>query len=337
MASPGNASPVTSETAEQEQSRKLFKMLNRISDADSSRFYRGTFIMVKPGELSAMRVTHGRDDDGTWESLESLTGESRTVVRQQGKVISVYPSRELVTIRHTDAPDSLHFTLPEDVDKLSRFYSMKQRDDDRVADRPAMVIDLIPDDEYRYGYRYWVDKETGMLLRCDLVDENRTVVEQMMFTSLDYLPVSPDYDFTLNAYQQFRRQQIVDGSSTVDGKLVPEADPWVVSNLPDGFVLAETAMRNAHDAIGGQAEASPDTVDTDEPELLHMVYSDGLASVSVFIENFEGDSNHLLGPASVGAVNAYGNPLGRHYITVVGEVPPKTVKLLAESITRKAQ
>jgi sigma-E factor negative regulatory protein RseB len=333
------ASPVRAESDQTGKSRELFDMLTRMSDADSSHFYTGTFILVKPGELSALQVTHGRDDNGTWESLESLNGESRMVMRQDSQVISVYPERELVTIRNTDDHDSLHFSLPEDVGAISEYYSLHQRQDDRVANRPALVVDLVPDDDYRYGYRYWIDKETGLLLRCDLVDEDQAVVEQMMFTSLDYLPQSPVIDFSLDAYEHFQQRHITQASPGDEAKEAPETAMWELSKLPAGFKRTESAMRYskaASEATGEQGSGpGPGPAHAGKPDLLHMVYSDGLASVSVFIEDFLGGTDHLLGPASMGAVNAYGNPLGRHYITVVGEVPPKTVRLLAESIVLK--
>jgi len=333
------ATPLRAESDQAGKSRELFDMLTRMSDADSTHFYTGSFILVKPGELSAMQVTHGRDDNGTWESLESLNGESRMVMRQGSQVISVYPERALVTIRNTDDHDSLHFSLPEDVGAISEYYSLHQREDDRVANRPTLVVDLVPDDDYRYGYRYWIDKETGLLLRCDLVDEHQAVVEQMMFTSLDYLPQSPAIDFSLEAYEHFQQRHITEVSDGDEARVVTETAMWELSKLPAGFKRTESAMRYskaASEATGEQGsgpEAGP--AHAGKPDLLHMVYSDGLASVSVFIEDFLGGTDHLMGPASMGAVNAYGNPLGRHYITVVGEVPPKTVRLLAESIVLK--
>jgi len=331
-AEPPGTDPHRAESNQTDKSNDLFDMLTRMSDADSSHFYRGTFILVKPGELSALQVTHGRDDTGSWESLESLTGESRMVIRQDSQVVSVYPERELVSIRNTDDHDSLHFSLPDDVGAISEYYSLHQREDDRIANRPTLVVELVPDDEYRYGYRYWLDKETGLLLRCDLVDEDQHVVEQMMFTSLEYLPESPPIDFSLDAYAHFHKRHITEVSTGDEAKDVPETAMWQLSKLPAGFKRTESAMRYSRAA---SEQLSAEQVDAGEPDLLHMVFSDGLASVSVFIEDFLGGTDHLMGPASMGAVNAYGNPLGRHYITVVGEVPPRTVKLLAESIVLK--
>ena len=164
----------------------LFDMLKRMSDADQNQNYQGTFILRKSDKLSALQVTHGVDDKGVWESLEALDGEPRKVLRHNNRVISIFPDRKIITIRHSDKKQPLHPQLPDNIELLEQFYAMNRLDDDRIANHSSLVVDLLPKDKFRYGYRYWVDKDTGMLLRCDLVDEDNLVVEQMMFTSLDY-------------------------------------------------------------------------------------------------------------------------------------------------------
>jgi sigma-E factor negative regulatory protein RseB len=82
-------------------------------------------------------------------------------------------------------------------------------------------------------------------------------------------------------------------------------------------------------ALSGQMSAQPD--------LLHLVYSDGLASVSVFIEKKQVGGKHLQGAATMGAVNAFGNSVEDYFVTVVGEVPEKTVRSMAQSAVRISQ
>ena len=309
----------------------LFDMLKRMSDADHNRNYQGTFILRKSDKLSTLHVTHGVDSKGVWESLESLSGEPRRVIRHNERVISVYPDREIITIRSTDKKRSLHPQLPDNLDQLASFYSMSRLDDDRIANHQTLVIDLLPKDQYRYGYRYWVDKDTGMLLRCDLVDEDKSVVEQMMFTSLDYLSETPPETFDLQQYERFQLQHL-DGSG--DG--VPSStQQWTVNRLPKGFMLTQIIRRNPQPQVmANNDSADPAVSDTTEQGLLHMVYSDGLASVSVFIEKDQGVKKHLQGASSMGAVNAFGNAVDDYYVTVVGEVPAKTVQSMAQSTAR---
>jgi sigma-E factor negative regulatory protein RseB len=321
----------------------LFDMLKRMSEADQNRNYQGTFILRKSDNLSTLQVTHGINSDGVWESLESLSGEPRKVVRRDKKVVSVYPNRKVVTIRHMDEKRSLHPQLPENLDQLALFYSMQRLDDDRIADHQTLVIDLLPKDQYRYGYRYWVDKDSGMLLRCDLFDENKVVVEQMMFTSLRYLAEAPQEKFDLQKYERYQLQHLDNPEAIVQSDL----QQWAVNRLPKGFMLTQIMLRQSQSQVAQtpiaqsqnadnndsaeSAVTNTPTSDASTPELLHMVYSDGLASVSVFIETSQGTAKHLQGASSMGAVNAFGNAVDGHYVTVVGEVPAKTVQSMAQS------
>ncbi len=310
----------------------LFDMLQRMSDADQEHSYQGTFILRKSDSLSTLRVTHGKDEDGVWESLEALNGEPRKVVRRNNKVVSVFPDRELVTIRHNANKQALHPQLPEDIEQLELFYSISQLPDDRIANYPTLVVDLIPNDDLRYGYRYWVDKSTGLLLRCDLVDEDNSVVEQMMFTSLEYLPQAPASAFDLKQYEHYQ-QQLLDGPATDHSTNIPLQ--WVINTLPRGFMLTQSTMRYTQSSMAENAESQNQTGRVmANPDLLHLVYSDGLASVSVFIENRQNGKKHLQGAATMGAVNAFGHSVEDYYVTVVGEVPEKTVRSMAKSAVK---
>ncbi len=310
----------------------LFDMLKRMSDADQNQNYQGTFILRKSDNLSTLHVTHGVDNKGVWESLETLNGESKKVLRFNNQVISVFPDREIVTIHHSHKKRSLHPQLPDNIDQLQQFYSMQRLDDDRIANHQTMVVDLLPKDQYRYGYRYWVDKNTGMLLRCDLVDEDKMVVEQMMFTSLDYLSEAPAQMFEFQQFEQFK-QQLLDEPEVKVAQAVEAG--WKVESLPKGFMLTQSTMRYLQSSPVADNNQSASTLsDASSPDLLHLVYSDGLASVSIFIEINQGVEKHLQGEASMGAVNAFGHAVDGYFATAVGEVPAKTVQLMAQSMVK---
>ncbi|PCJ83638.1 MAG: hypothetical protein COA54_15095 [Thiotrichaceae bacterium] len=301
----------------------LFDMLQRMSDADYNQNYQGIFILRKSDKLSTFKVLHGNDEKGVWESLETLNGESRQVIRHNNKVVTIYPEQKLVTIRHSINNNSLYLHLPDNIKQLDHFYTIQRRDDDRIANHPTLVVDLLPKDQYRYGYRYWVDKNTGMLLRCDLLAVDNTVVEQMMFTSLKYLKSSPADSFAglLKGapYEQYK-QQLLDEREV---NVLPSAQlKWGVNLLPKGFMLTQSTMRHSQPSSANSNE---------EAGLLHLVYSDGLASVSIFIEQNQGEDKHLQGASMMGAVNAYGNSVGDYFVTVVGEVPITTVRSMARS------
>ena len=305
----------------------LFDMLKQMSEAGQNQNYHGTFILRKSENLSSLRVTHGVDEQGIWERMESLNGESKQVLRQNNRVFSIYPERQLITVRHTTDQQSLHPQLPENIDQLKLFYSMTRLADDRIANHPTLVVDLLPKDEYRYGYRYWIDKNTGMLLRCDLLTESDGVAEQMMFTSLEYVEGASSHGVDLQQFERFNQQVIGESNSdsTENSKMV-----WKVRQLPKGFMLTQNTMRYSKPSgsmlsKNDKGEANP------PPDLQHLVYSDGLASVSVFIEKNKGNGSHLQGASSMGSVNAFGHTLDKYAITVVGAVPEKTVQLIAQT------
>ena len=289
----------------------LSALLRKMAAADDALNYQGIFILRKSDELMAMRVEHGADERGVWESIEALNGESRTIVRNNNNVMSVYPERKLVTVSQAHTKSSLHPRLPENIDRLSQYYQIKQLENDRVADLDTIVIAVQPTDDFRYGYRYWIDDSTGVLLKCDLLNQSGTVIEQMMFTSLDYMDELPKAAFTQPYDDSYTLLQLDRQRNSV------ENSEWQVASLPQGFMLMQS-MRREH-------------ADKDS---LHMVYSDGLASVSVFIEQDDNDYHHLEGASSMGALNAYGTRVDDHYVTVMGEVPASTVLQIANNTRR---
>ncbi len=316
----------------------LSHMLQRMSRVDQNQNYQGVFILRKDDQLSSLRVTHGSDKNGVWETMESLDGEPVNIIRRNNEIVSIYPERQLMTIRHNKNNKSLHQQLPGNLQQLDFFYVIHQLEDDRIANHQTLVVDLAPRDGLRYGYRYWVDKKTGMLLRSDLIDKNQTVLQQMMFTSLDYFLEPPPQPVKVSQFKQYRQKVLDDAVVTVEAAeagleadadksmLQQETASWQVNALPEGFMLTHSNLRHASPLNEDQSH---------KPGLLHMVYSDGLASVSVFIEEKQSEQSHSLGTSSMGAMNAFGRVLGDYVVTVVGEVPMKTVQLIALSISRK--
>jgi sigma-E factor negative regulatory protein RseB len=283
-------------------------LLKEMTSASEGLNYQGVFVMRKSDVMSATRVEHGSDSRGVWESLESLNGETRKVVRVNEEVISIYPNRKLLTVSHSKDKTPLHPILPENLDRLETYYRISRLKDDRIANHEAIVIDVKPEDNYRYGYRYWLAADTGVLLKCDLLDERGDVVEQMMFTMLKYLPKAPKSAFSVVDSKGYKVRQLDAERAAV------ESASWHVAKLPSGFMLTQSSERKS------QAE-----------EQLHLVYSDGLASVSVFIERGKVSHHRLDGASSMGALNAYGASLGDYFVTVMGEVPASAVMQIAQS------
>lgn len=287
---------------------EVSELVKKMTSASEKLNYQGVFVMRKSDSLTAMRVQHGADSRGVWESMEALNGETRKVIRLNEDVTSIFPERHLLTVSRNKHKTELHPALPGNLDKLEKYYRFSRLSDDRIANHKAAVIDVKPNDNYRYGYRYWLDIDTGVLLKCDLLNENGDVVEQMMFTVLEYLPKAPESAFTDINKKGFNVRELDSERNTVNGA------SWQVKELPEGFMLTQSSERK-----------------TEKSEHLHLVYSDGLASVSVFIEKGAETHHRLDGVSSMGALNAYGARYGDAYVTVMGEVPATTVMQIAQS------
>ncbi|MGH8282869.1 MAG: MucB/RseB C-terminal domain-containing protein [Gammaproteobacteria bacterium] len=291
--------------------------LNRMNVALRTLNYEGTFIYVHGEHLETMQVTHRADAEGGIERLVSLTGPPREVVRDHKNVKCVLPASHMVLVERRYAAAHFPGALPASVHaaKLTAYYSFRDLGEDRVAGYRSRVISIEPRDQYRYGYKLWLDARTGMLLRSDLVTRDGRTVERVMFTSLLYPKSIPDSALRTTEIRPGYVWNIQGGSE----KLEPDEmhASWKAARLPPGFILSLSDVQ--------RVAGAPQPV-------RHLVFSDGLASVSVFAETSAPDRETLIGPSQMGAVNAFGRQVGTHHITVVGEVPPATVQLIAQSM-----
>lgn len=267
--------------------------LQRMSAAMQELSYQGVFVYRREDDMAAMRVTHVVDEHGARELLETLTGQARSEVRRA----------PLVAGEGAGEPQLNH---------IDRYYQLRLLGSDRAAGREARVIAVSPRDEYRYGYRLWLDHATGLLLKSDLLSQDGDTLEQVMFTALELL----DRETVKQLAPAPDRQG--DAHAAVDGVAANSVSAWVVTTLPDGFELLKSHPGSGH----GEVE--------------HLVYSDGLASVSVFVERANGQDDAFEGGSRMGAVNAYGSLIdGGFQVTVVGEVPEITVQTIGRSIQRQ--
>ncbi|UCB54946.1 MAG: MucB/RseB C-terminal domain-containing protein [Thiotrichales bacterium] len=287
------------------------ELVGGMSAADKQSNYEGIFVLRKSDKMVSMHVVHGVDARGVWESMEALNGEARKIVRHNNEVISIYPDRKLVTVSKMGNKPGLHPILPENLDKLGNYYTINQMGEDRIAGRQTSVLNVLPKDAFRYGYRYWLDNETRVLLKCDLLDENGEIVEQMMYTAFHDHSAVPPTAFTVPELKGYTHQTLPKtGNEKAD-------TGWRATSIPQGFMLTKSTLRK------GEGSNSA-----------HLMYTDGLASVSVFIESDANSPQRLAGASNMGALNVYGRQVNGVQITVMGEVPEATLVAIAESMER---
>lgn len=292
--------------------------LERMQEAVRGLNYEGEFVYAHGDQLEAMHIVHRADTDGESERLLSLNGAAREILRDNEVLTCILPDSRSVVVEKSRPRAYIPQALLELDGKLERWYEFAVEGEDRMTGRAAVVIGIRPRDALRYGYRLWLDRDSGMLLKSDLLDENGKAIEQMMFTSLQILP-------------QIKRARLLPEISGRDFKwFKPDMEEragdemphrWTVDSPPPGFMMG---MRKEH---GLPMKRMP---------VEHLFYTDGLASVSVYIEKHEQDAPMLDGASRMGAVNAYGRSLGDgHRVTVVGEVPAATVAMMARAVRPK--
>jgi sigma-E factor negative regulatory protein RseB len=155
--------------------------LDEMSSALQTLDYDGTFVYLHDGRMDAMRIIHQMSEGGQSERLVSLTGSAREVLRDDKAVTCIKADNKSVMIGKS-RPRPPFPVLPRDLGKTSRNYQIEDVGDDRMAGYDARVIAITPKDEFRYGYRFWIEQNTRMLLKYDLSDPDGVPIEQVMFT-----------------------------------------------------------------------------------------------------------------------------------------------------------
>ncbi len=278
--------------------------------------YEGTFVHVYGNKSETMNIVHRNHHGQISERLRSRDGAGREIIREEDVVRVILPEQRMVLIEPRRDASELVSALPSYCAELEPHYEFTLGAGTRVANRPVNVIAIKPKDEYRYGYALYLDRETAMPLKSLLLNEHGEVIEQIVFTQIqisDFIPASalhPEID--TEGFQFLRAEAPAqDDVSNV-------SPSWRASMLPPGFRLSAATQS----AIAG----------SDYP-VSHLVYSDCLATVSVFIEDPQTDADMGEGFSSVGPMNAYSRKLNGRSATVIGEVPPQVVRSIALSLS----
>ncbi|MCH8104975.1 MAG: MucB/RseB C-terminal domain-containing protein [Proteobacteria bacterium] len=289
--------------------------VQKMADAMRNKSYQGNFVYLHENQLESMSISHIKDSAGERERLFSLNGEAREVIRDNKNLTCIWPLSRKVIVDSSRQNNFSPLFIPDDVARIEKFYDMKIIGHDRIADYQTVVVEIVPKDQLRYGLKLWINTENELLMKSSLIDEQGRVVEQVMFTSLELLPEE-------DRLQMIRMPELDDSytlvryhSGDVSGNMVADVE-WQLSSIPDGF-RRQSALKREIPETGRYIQ--------------QLVYTDGLASLSIFIEKLS-SSPTLLGGTSMGAVNAYIRVLDDYSVTAIGEVPALTIRRVAESV-----
>lgn len=288
-------------------------LLERIGQAVRGLNYEGIIVYRGAGTMETMRIVHQVIDGREQEYLQSLDGTAREVVREGDRVVCLLDEDRVVLVDHrvagADFP-SRWAMLPAG---LERYYEITATLRERVAGRAARLLRIQSRDALRYSHRIWVDEASGLPLRTELVNRDGPPLEVMMFTELQLWP-EPDPELLADVLGRMR--VALAGASPAARPSTPAVGQWRITALPDGFVAIDQRRQNL--------PGSDVLVD-------HLVFSDGLATVSVYVE-FPAMSEAMAGGRRLGAVSTYAVRDGERQVVVVGDVPMATARLIGDSV-----
>lgn len=292
------------------QGRSAEQWLQIVQQAARQLNYSGTMVYQLGAEVRMSRIVHVFDGKVSRERLQPMDGRPREFIRQANEVKCLIPEARRVVVERRFKSESFPGLADVAPAELLQQYSVAVVGRERVGGFDCQVLEIRPRQGDRYGYRLWIDRATGLMLRSQTLNERGDVLEQMAFADVR---IGDGVD----------REQLKPSWSTEGWKVDESAyrpvdlreQGWRVQP-PDGFKSIYSVRRPM--AAG---------------DALQAVFSDGLATLSVFFEPASAtktdESMQRRGP-----INAYSRRLGDTQVTVVGEVPAQTARAVADGLQR---
>jgi sigma-E factor negative regulatory protein RseB len=305
--------------------RSLTEWLLRLHEAPRKRAYMGTLVVSSgAGALSSARIWHVCDGEQQIERVETLTGPQRSTFRRNNEVIVFLPESGVARSEHRESMGPFPNFLKSGENAIPEFYSLLPIGSERVAGLDADVVQFVPGDRLRFGYRIWSEKKTGLVIKLQTLDRDGRVLEQAAFSELQLdAPV--------------KMQQLAQLMGRTDGykleksemlKTTPIAEGWSLRNPVPGFRSMSCSSRPA---LQGHKEGG---------RSVQWVFSDGLATVSLFVETFDRQRHLQEGVMARGATHMLTRHLtdkgsGSWWLTAVGEVPVETLQAFSQNLERR--
>jgi len=295
-------------------------LLQRMAQASRQLTYSGVFVYQSGPRMESSRIAHACVDGQDRERIEMLDGSPREIIRNGDEIQRFIPDQNRLIIETRATHRRFPALLPTGLADLPDYYRIRWKGYGRVAGYDSRVLVLEPRDGLRYGWQFWIDADSGLLLRSRIVNEVGEQLESFSFTQVkigDPLPADAlKPSFNSRQVPQVRRISATEMS--------PESQGWVFRVTLPGFQRIAALKRETSDG---------------RPESLHVLFSDGVASVSVFIEPHAADAQSgeptLL--TNMGPVSVYHRQVHDHVLVVMGEVPPQTVKQLGDGVEWKGK
>lgn len=301
-------------------SRSILEWIERMHGAPCLRPYAGTFVVLSAsGAMASSRIWHACDGLQQMERVEALSGTPRTVFRRNDEVRTFWPQTRVARTDRREATGQFPRVPVVEGTSISQFYVSRTLGQERVAGFAADVVWFKPVDSLRFGYKLWSERDTGLVVKLQTLGPDGRVLEQAAFSELDL-------NAPVRAEQLSRLMDATDGYKLITptvAKTTAAAEGWALRQPVAGFVPVSCHRRSVSAADEGRG-------------VLQCLYSDGFASVSLFLEAFD-PQRHPAQPqmASLGATQLLAQRvLSDTWLTAVGEVPLSTLRLFAGHLER---
>ena len=301
--------------------RSVAEWLLRLQQASRVPSFIGTFVVTSAnGAMSSARIWHVCEGDVQVERVEALSGVPRTIFRRNQSVVTFFPQARVAVTDQRDAGGAFPNLLTSSSSaSMADHYAAKELGQSRVAGFDADVVYFKPRDDLRYGYRIWSEHNTGLVIKTQTLDSKGRVLEQSAFSELQL-------NTPVQAVKLTRMMERTEGYKVQKPRRTPTtaaAEGWALSGEVPGFA-SQSCYRH-----GADTSAS----------VVQWIFSDGLATVSLFLEPYDARRHPGEGVVAMGATHTLTQRLpdasGPWWVTAVGEVPPTTLKALVSRLQRK--
>jgi sigma-E factor negative regulatory protein RseB len=305
------------------ESRSINDWLVRMHEASRKRSYIGTFVVSSGGAMSSAKIWHVCEGDQQMERVETLTGAPRSIFRHNDQVVTFMPDHKVVRSEKRESLGMFPQLLQSTDSRIADYYKVRQEGVERVAGVEADIVVLVPKDQMRFGYRVWTEQKKGLVVKLQTLDTDGKVLEQAAFSELQ-LDAPVKMDKLLHMMGKVEGYRV---EKPVLVKTTASAEGWVLKAPIAGFKPMSCYKRPVSTAGPSGAAAG------EEP--LQWIFTDGLASVSIFVEPFDRQRHDKESSLSMGATQTITRQLDTYWVTVMGEVPMATLKLFANGLERK--
>ena len=300
--------------------RSASEWLLRMHEASRQRNYMGIFVVQAGGHLSSARIWHACDGVQQMERVESLSGTPRSTFRRNDEVTTFLPASRVAILEKRESLGLFPHVLQAANSSIDKLYRVQTSGYERVAGLEADVVRLRPQDNLRFGYRIWSERKTGLVVKLQTLDTDGRVLEQAAFSELQLdAPVSmANLNHLMGKTEGYRVEKpgLVKTTSADEG--------WALKKEVPGFKSMSCFKR-----------ARVGTSVTAQDATFQWIFSDGLASVSLFVDAYDANRHASPGHRAMGATHTLTQRMGNWWLTAVGEVPLHTLSAFALALERK--